>query len=296
EGPDGISAVNDVKKALDDLAQKGPIKGLILDLRDNRGGFLMQAVGVAGLFIKSGVIVISKTADGKEHFFRDLKPGIEYTGPLVILTSKMTASAAEIVTQALQDYGVAIVVGDERTYGKGSIQMQTVTTKGVDSPLKITVGQYYSVSGKSTQVEGVKADIVVPSVFFNRRMGEEYLHFPLALEGGAVPAAFDDKLIDIEPAMKEWYLQYYLPNLQTPVHIKPQVRKELQARSKERMDKNQEYQRFLSGLSLYKVVKHGDKEETVKLTKEEAQRRIWALQMQEAVNVAKDLAELQTKV
>src|SRR5207244_3248718 len=97
-------------------------------LRDNRGGFLMQAVKVAGLFIKSGVIVVSKTGDGKEHLYRDTDSADLFDGPLIVLTSKETASAAEIVAQALKDYGVAIIVGDEKTYGKGSIQMQTATS------------------------------------------------------------------------------------------------------------------------------------------------------------------------
>ena len=97
--------------------------------------------------------------------FRSLDGRSYYNGPLVILTSRASASAAEIVAQALQDYGTGIVVGDDRTYGKGTIQYQTVTDTGAASFFKVTVGRYYTVSGRTTQIDGVKADLVVPTPY-----------------------------------------------------------------------------------------------------------------------------------
>lgn len=290
EGEEDVSSVQDVALALATLAKKGPLKGVVLDLRDNRGGFLMQAVKVAGLFIKSGVVVISKTRDGKEHFYRDIDSSISFQGPLIILTSKATASAAEIVAQALKDYGVALIVGDEKTYGKGSIQMQTATSKASDPSFKVTVGQYYSVSGQSIQMIGVKADIVVPSFLFNQRLGEEFLQAPLKQD--SVSSAFKDSLSDVDPDMKGWYMQYYLPCLEGPKRPFEKYVPELRRRSEERLLANREYQRFLHGLPITKTQKKGNALEVVVLTPEQAERRVEALQMQEAVNILKDLIEL----
>ena len=168
QGENGITSENDVREAIKKLDKQGKLRGLILDLRENSGGFLSQAVKVAGLFITNGVVVISKYFNGEEHFYRDMDGKTSYDGPLIILTSKATASAAEIVAQALQDYGVAIVVGDERTYGKGTIQSQTVTDNQATTYFKVTVGKYYTVSGKTPQIQGVRADIVIPSQFATR--------------------------------------------------------------------------------------------------------------------------------
>jgi len=175
----GVNAEKDLKEALKALKAKGPIYGMVIDMRENSGGFLTQAVKVSSMFITQGVIVISKYGNGEVRYVRGLDGRSFYQGPLVLLTSKASASAAEIVAQSLQDYGVALVVGDERTYGKGSMQFQTVTDEGADSFFKVTVGRYYTISGRSTQIDGVKADIVVPSIFSPYNIGERYLEYPL---------------------------------------------------------------------------------------------------------------------
>ena len=162
ESDDGISSERDIKDAIKAFQKMGPLYGLILDLRENSGGFLSQAVKVSGLFLSNGVIVISKYSGGEVHYLRNIVGRSFFSGPLVVLTSRMSASASEIVAQALQDYGVALIVGDERTFGKGSIQYQTVTDEKADVFFKVTVGKYYTASGRTTQIEGVKADIVVP--------------------------------------------------------------------------------------------------------------------------------------
>ena len=208
----GVSAESDIRKAIENLSKKGSLKGLVLDLRENSGGFLSQAVKVAGLFITNGVVVISKYSNGEERLYRDMDGKISYDGPLVILTSKVTASAAEIVAQALQDYGIALVVGDEQTYGKGTIQSQTVTEGDASSFFKVTVGKYYTASGKTPQERGVKADIVIPSILNGQDIGEEYLESHMSNDH--INPVFQDSLQDIDPGLRPWYLRYYIPTLQ----------------------------------------------------------------------------------
>jgi carboxyl-terminal processing protease len=271
QGDNGVTSENDVREAIKQLDKHGKLRGLILDLRENSGGFLSQAVKVAGLFITNGVIVISKYFNGEEHFYRDMDGKISYDGPLIVLTSKATASAAEIVAQALQDYGVAIIVGDEHTYGKGTIQSQTVTDNQAATFFKVTVGKYYTVSGKTPQVQGVKADVVVPSPFMHENLGEEHLEYPVSQD--VIPAAFDDKLEDINPSLKPWYMRYYAPTIQHRKLFWENMIPQLKAKSAARMIKNVDYQNFIKG----------------KPTKANPNR----LQMKEALEVMKDMITLQ---
>lgn len=239
----GISSEKDVKEAIEKLEAQN-LKGLILDLRDNRGGFLTQAVKVAGLFITNGIVVISKYSSGDERIYRDTDGKTSYKGPLVILVSKMTASAAEIVAQALQDYGVALVVGDEHTYGKGTIQSQTVTDGlGASSYFKVTVGKYYTVSGKTPQLEGVRSDVVVPGPYSFIQIGEVFLKDTLSRD--RIAAEFADNLSDVDPNLKSWYLKYYIPTLQSPVSEWDLYHDKLRANSSYRLNNNQSYQMFL---------------------------------------------------
>ncbi|MGZ3633760.1 MAG: tail-specific protease Tsp [Parachlamydiaceae bacterium] len=245
QGANGVTSENDVRKALEDFKQKEKLRGLILDLRDNSGGFLNQAVKVAGLFITNGVIVISKYFNGEEHFYRDLDGKTYYEGPFVILTSRATASAAEIVAQALQDYGVALVVGDESTYGKGTIQNQNVTGKGNKgaSLFKVTVGKYYTVSGKTPQLQGVKADIVVPGVFNYEHLGEQYLEF--TVPNDKIPDEYVDRFVDVTPNLQAWYQRYYQPTLQPKTNLWQTMLPSLRADSAKRLSRNSDYQSFL---------------------------------------------------
>ena len=175
-----VSLEKDLKEALKSLKQEGALKGLVLDFRENGGGFLSQAVKVASCFIQKGVVVISKYADGEVKYERNIDGRLVFQGPIVILTSKASASAAEVVAQALQDYGVALIVGDERSYGKGSMQYQTLTDEHATSFFKVTVGRYYTASGRSPQIQGVQSDILVPTAFFPYNIGERYLEYPLS--------------------------------------------------------------------------------------------------------------------
>lgn len=277
QGSKGVSSQNDVEKAINNLRKIGPIKGLILDLRENSGGFLMQAVKVAGLFITNGVIVVSKYANGERHYYRDVNNGVSYDGPLVILTSKATASAAEIVAQALQDYGVALVVGDEHTYGKGTIQSQTVTDDKSTSYFKVTVGEYYTVSGKTPQIQGVKADIVVPSPFVDEHIGEEYLDY--ALNADTIAPSFDDTLNDVDAEQKSWYLHYYMPTLQKRSEKWREILPVLRINESKRLESNELYKKFM-------VTQKNNDAEAIEVRKKYWQEDV---QMQEAVNIIKDM-------
>jgi carboxyl-terminal processing protease len=283
ESGEGSSCEIEMREALRALKRQGPILGLVLDMRENSGGFLNQAVKVAGLFVSSGVIVISKYAHGETQYLRDLDGHSYYDGPLVILTSKGSASAAEIVAQALQDYGTGLVVGDDRTYGKGTIQYQTVTDSAATSFFKVTVGRYYTVSGKSTQIEGVKADIVVPTAYSTMNIGERYLEFPL--KNDRIPSVYRDPLTDVDPRNKPWFQKNYLPNLQQKLSLWTQMLPQLQDNSGYRIKRNKDYTFFLKVLD----------EDKNKLAFTPTAQENWGvedLQMTEALNILKDMAIL----
>ena len=256
EGDDGISSEKDLRKAIDSLREHGPLYGLVLDMRENSGGFLSQAVRVSGLFISSGVVVISKYSDGSMKYYRAVDGKRFYDGPLVVLVSKGSASATEIVAQALQDYGVGVVVGDNQTYGKGTIQHQTVTSQKSNSFFKVTIGRYYTVSGKSTQIEGVKADIVVPTALNYEKFGEGFLDFPLAAD--RVTPAFVDTLADLDPYAKRWFSKYYLPTVQEKVEDWTSMLVQLRENSYKRVLNNKNYQFFLKKIKKEKSEEKGD--------------------------------------
>lgn len=284
ESKDSSSCEADIRSALRELKKQGKLLGLVLDLRDNSGGFLSQAVKVAGLFISNGVVVVSKYAQEEIQYLRELNGKNYYDGPLIILTSKLSASAAEIVAQALQDYGVALVIGDERTYGKGTIQFQTVTRDKAPSFFKVTVGRYYTVSGVSTQIEGVKANIVVPTRYFIYDVGERFLQYPLKCD--RIPSMYMDPLLDINPQQINWFQKHYLPNLQPKISIWNQMESLLTVNSNQRLNHDKNFSLFLE---VKKQEKEGKENSLVA-------NRNWGmedLQMTEALNILKDMALLQ---
>ena len=243
ESNDGMSSEKDIKEAIKAFQKIGPLYGLVLDLRENSGGFLSQAVKVSGLFLSNGVIVISKYGRGEIHYLRNIVGRSFFNGPLVVLTSKMSASASEIVAQALQDYGVAVVVGDERTFGKGSIQYQTVTDENADLFFKVTVGKYYTASGRTTQIEGVKADIVVPTYYAPYNIGERFLEYPLAPD--RLDPVFVDPLNDLDAKTKRLFQNKYMPYLQRVVSFWKKILPVLRKNSELRLAKNSEFQIML---------------------------------------------------
>lgn len=166
------STTKDVLALLKRL-KKENVAGLVVDLRRNGGGSLEEAIALTGLFLKSGPIVQTKGSNGNIVVSSDPDPGVAYTGPLVVLTSRQSASASEIFAAALQDYGRALIVGDKNTFGKGTVQ--TILEIGrftsllgshsqEDGALKLTIQKFYRVAGGSTQLHGVASDIVLPSL------------------------------------------------------------------------------------------------------------------------------------
>ena len=196
------STTADVAKLLRKLvAEKA--EGIILDLRRNGGGSLPEAVNLTGLFIKTGPVVQVKEFNGRIDQDDDNDPAVLYDGPLMVLTSRFSASASEIVAGALQDYGRAIVVGDTTTHGKGTVQtIQELGPFLPDSPLppgaiKVTIRKFYRASGESTQLKGVVPDLILPSVNNFLDSGESSLTNALPWDTIA-PAEFD-KFNSIQP-------------------------------------------------------------------------------------------------
>jgi carboxyl-terminal processing protease len=184
------STTRDVLALLKRL-KKENIGGLVVDLRKNGGGSLEEALSLTGLFLKSGPIVQTKDYNGTIRISSDPDSGIAYSGPLVVLTSRQSASASEIFAAALQDYGRAVIVGDKNTFGKGTVQ--TILPIGrfasllgshsdEDGALKLTIQKFYRVAGGSTQLHGVTSDIVLPSLSDLPEFGEGALKNALAYD------------------------------------------------------------------------------------------------------------------
>jgi carboxyl-terminal processing protease len=184
------STTRDVLALLKRL-KKENIAGLVVDLRRNGGGSLEEALSLTGLFLKSGPIVQTKDYNGYIRISSDPDNGIAYTGPLVVLTSRQSASASEIFAAALQDYGRAVIVGDKSTFGKGTVQ--TILPIGrfasllgshndEDGALKLTIQKFYRVAGGSTQLHGVASDIVLPSLSDLPEFGEGALKNALSYD------------------------------------------------------------------------------------------------------------------
>ncbi|RDL43894.1 tail-specific protease [Marinomonas piezotolerans] len=168
------SSTRDTKKLIEELRQEG-ITALILDLRNNGGGSLQEANSLAGLFIPAGPIVQIRDTSGRVSILGDQDRSVTYSGPLAVLTNRMSASASEIVAGALQDYGRALILGGQ-TFGKGTVQVLQELDKG---QLKVTQAKFYRVSGESTQHKGVMPDISFPSLLDENSVGESALDNPL---------------------------------------------------------------------------------------------------------------------
>ena len=184
---EGHKATDDVEELIEALKEES-IQGLILDLRRNGGGYLSEAVNLAGLFISRGPIVQVKSSDGKIRKKFDFNPKLAWDGPLIILVSRYSASASEIVAGALKNHRRAIIVGDKSTHGKGTVQslipMNLPFSMGVQdgkrSAAKITIQKYYLPSGESTQLTGVTSDIAMHSINEYLPIGESDLENALA--------------------------------------------------------------------------------------------------------------------
>ncbi len=181
----------DVEKLLREAKQK-ELDGLVLDLSRNGGGLLENSVDIAGFFIERGGVVAVRDGFAKVQVLRDRSSKIIWDGPLVVLTSRVSASASEIVAGALKDYDRAVVVGDGHTFGKGTVQSMVQLHQGLGA-LKVTTALFFRPGGKSTQNDGVESDVVVPSPFNIDEYGERYQ--PYALPGQTIPAFVDENAV-----------------------------------------------------------------------------------------------------
>ncbi len=187
------SSTRDVRKILDGFRADG-VEGVVLDLTKNGGGSLQEAISLTGLFIDRGPVVQVKNSNGRVEELADEEPGVAWNGPLVVMTTKFSASASEILAGAIKDYRRGIIIGDPATHGKGTVQ--TLMDLGQElmgnnrtnlGALKVTLQQFYLPDGDSTQRNGVAADVVLPSITADMDVGEADLDF--ALPHDTVPMA-----------------------------------------------------------------------------------------------------------
>jgi carboxyl-terminal processing protease len=205
------SATADVAKLVNKLKAEH-VTGIALDLRRNGGGSLDEAITLTGLFIRRGPVVQTRGPEGDVEMGEDTDPGVLWDGPMIVLTSRFSASASEILAGALQDYGRAVVVGDSATFGKGTVQNVLPLARAMErsglayaydpGALKVTIRKFYRPSGASTQLRGVASDIVLPSPSDFSDVSESALKDPLSWD--TIPAA------RFEPVNR---VQAYVPTL-----------------------------------------------------------------------------------
>ncbi|MFZ4474965.1 MAG: carboxy terminal-processing peptidase [Saprospiraceae bacterium] len=179
------SCAADVAKEIEKLKSE-KVKGIILDLRGNGGGSLRDVVQMSGLFIEEGPIVQVKNRSKTPDIMRDNDSRVQWGGPLVVMVNGFSASASEILAAAMQDYHRAVIVGSTSTYGKGTVQrfldLDNATREESVKPLgdmKLTIQKFYRITGKTTQLDGVTPDIVLPDFYNFVELGEKENDYPL---------------------------------------------------------------------------------------------------------------------
>ena len=200
------STTRDVRRILEDFKKNG-VDAVVLDLTRNGGGSLTEAINLTGLFIDEGPVVQVKDSDDRVQHYDDLETGMVWDGPLVVMTSKFSASASEILAGAIQDYGRGIIVGDTATHGKGTVQslldlgnqLFNVPNPPNLGALKITMQQFYRPNGESTQKRGVVVDVPMPSLTTHMDVGETDLDYPVKFDE-VKPAPFT-KVDDVNKAV-----------------------------------------------------------------------------------------------
>lgn len=284
-------SVRDVEELLGQIETE-KADGLLLDLSRNGGGLLDHAVGISGLFVKKGPMVAVQHSPQQTQMLPDPDGEIRYNGPLVVLTSRASASASEILAGALKDYRRAVIVGDDHTFGKGTVQSVVPLREGLGA-LKITTALFFRPGGESTQQTGVPADVVIPSPFDLTEFGE--IAQPNSLPGQKIDAFVSPAANAPNPADGR-----YAP-------VTPELVKALAERSQSRVAQNPEFAEMAKKreesktnagiIRLSEIEKERKKEEA----EEEAQggpsaraeARAKSPQVQEAVLILADLVTLQ---
>jgi carboxyl-terminal processing protease len=276
------SSATDLAKEIDKLKKDHNLLGVILDLRYNSGGLLTQAVAVTGLFITKGIVVSIKDEDGHVQHLRQLESNMVWDGPLIVLENRMSASASEIVAQTLQDYGRALIIGDDHTFGKGSYQTFTLTS-GEDEHInpkgeyKVTRGRYYTVSGKTPQLTGVLANIIVPGPLSESEVGESFAKFPL--ENDHIKSNFEDDLSDIPFLQRDKIKRLYKFGLQEKLDTYTPYLEKLKDNSSIRIEEDPDYQNYIKEI---KKKEKADPENQEKFGQND-------IQLEEAYRIMKDL-------
>jgi carboxyl-terminal processing protease len=235
----GRSSANDVKKLLKEAREKN-VSGIVLDLSNNGGGSLDDAVKMAGLFFKKGNVVETQGSADNIEPLADEDEAVDYAGPLVILTSRLTASASEIVAGALQDYKRAIIVGADHTFGKGSVQ-SVIPLPNELGALKVTVGMYFIPGGQSTQHRGVSSDLVFPGPYSTDEIGEKSLDYSLPPRS-------------LKPFLSKE--AYVTKGPETWVQVDPEIVKKLKTSSEKRVSASTDFQKVTKELAKAKVEKN----------------------------------------
>ncbi|RMG84141.1 MAG: tail-specific protease [Bacteroidetes bacterium] len=213
ENPDGRQCSDDIRKEIEKLKGEN-VKGIILDLRNNGGGYLSEVVKMSGLFVEQGPVVQVKNRGRRPQVLKDEDPRVQYDGPVIVLVNQFSASASEILTAALQDYGRAIIVGTAKsTHGKGTVQRFWNLDNGIPGhndlkplgSIKLTIQNYYRINGGSVQLKGVQPDIVIPSNNFYLETGEKENKYPLQYSE-IEPAQYEQHVYEVAselPKVKE---------------------------------------------------------------------------------------------
>jgi carboxyl-terminal processing protease len=174
------SSSADMLREIDAMKKQG-VEAIVVDLRNNGGGSLDEAINVSGLFIKTGPVVQIRASDGSNFVQDDKDPSVAWDGPLTVIINRQSASASEIFAGAIQDYGRGLIVGDTHTFGKGTVQnLHDVSDKL--GAIKVTISKFYRPSGSSTQLRGVESDIVFPDLMDQLEMGEKFYDYALPWE------------------------------------------------------------------------------------------------------------------
>jgi carboxyl-terminal processing protease len=242
------SSAQDLARAIEQIKKEHKLYGVILDLRNNAGGLLPQAVSVAGLFMKRGIVVSIQENTGKVHHLREIEGNQVWDGTMLVLVNRASASASEIVAQSLQDYGRALVVGDHHTFGKGTFQTCTIDPINnlkinPQGEYKVTRGRYFTVSGKSPQLNGVFADLVIPGALSYLDIGEEFAKFPLDNE--EIEPHYEDTLSDLPLRDRLELGTFYRYQLQAKLTTYTAFIEQLKKNSERRINNSKVYQNFL---------------------------------------------------
>jgi carboxyl-terminal processing protease len=281
---------DDLKKLVQEASDK-KVDGMILDLSTNGGGLLQDAVKIAGLFIKTGTVVA--TIDGKKNrdILADEEPKIAYNGPLMILTTRQSASASEILAGAMKDYKRALIVGGDHSYGKGSVQVLHQLPLGLGA-MKLTTQMFYLPGGVSTQFGGVSADVPMPTYLDIDDMGEQYMDY-------ALPPAKTEPFISADRANGSEPAESWKP-------ITGDLVKTLKEKSSKRVAENSDFKEIVKDLEetrkndgwlkVADIVKKSDKDKDKRKEKKEksntaqGRRELWLKNpfVQESISIMKD--------